>query len=635
MQVQFPDRTVRQLNGPALPKDLLTDWNPAEAKKAVACLVNGELADLLTPVDGEVVLQPLAAGEGRSLEVLRHSAAHLMASAVVELFPQVKVAIGPAIADGFYYDFEYAPGFTPQDLEAIEKKMRQIAAADHPFVRRELPKAEARRLMAERSERYKLEILDELPGDTVALYGHGSFLDLCRGPHLPRTGLIRAFKLLTISGAYWRGDEKRAQLQRIYGTAFFQAAELDEHLRRLEEAKNRDHRKLGRELDLFSINDTVGAGLVLWHPKGGMIRYLMEEFWRQEHLKNGYEMVFTPHLARLHLWETSGHTEFYRENMFPTMDLENQAYQVKPMNCPFHIQIYQSQTRSYRDLPFRWAELGTVYRFERSGVLHGLLRVRGFTQDDAHHFFRQDQAQEEITRTIRFSVQMLRAFGFHDFQIYLSTRPAKRVGSDAMWDMAETALRKGLEEVELAYEVDPGEGVFYGPKIDIKLRDSLKRTWQCSTIQFDFNLPQRFQLEYVDRDGSRRQPFMLHRALLGSLERFLGCLIEHYGGAFPLWLAPEQVRLISISEEQEAYVQGLREKMAAAGLRCGLDLSNEKLGYKVRQGQLAKIPYLVICGRKEAAEGKVSLRSRKGEQQEGLTAEQVIEKLKQEERERL
>ncbi len=630
MKIEFSDGKSVEVSSPRAVGEIIREAVGDRASEAIAALVNGELRDLQEVLESDASVEPIFPDHPLALEILRHSAAHLMAGAVVELFPDVKVTIGPAIEDGFYYDFYYPKGFSDQDLERIEKLMRKMRDKDLQFERRVVSRADAEKLFRDRGEKFKLEILEEIEGDTVTLYRHGNFEDLCRGPHVPSTGRIPAFKLLHVSGAYWRGDENRESLQRIYGTAFFSEDELKEHLHRLEEAKKRDHRRLGRDLDLFSIQESVGPGLVLWHPKGAMVRHIMETFWRDEHLKNGYELVYTPHLARLGLWETSGHTSFYKDAMFPSMDMDNQAYQVKPMNCPFHIQIYKSRVRSYRELPLRWAELGTVYRYERSGVMHGLLRVRGFTQDDAHHFFTAEQAEEEITRTIDFSLRMLRAFGFNDFKVYLSTRPEKRVGDDSEWDAAESALKVGLEKSGVSFEEDPGEGVFYGPKIDIKLRDSLGRLWQCSTIQFDFNLPERFDLYYSAEDGTRKRPFMLHRALLGSLERFFGCLIEHYAGAFPLWLSPEQVRVIPVSSEQSEYAADVRGKILAEGLRCGIDLSNEKLGRKIRQAQLEKIPYMVICGRREVESGCISVRSRSGETSDGVDLAAWIEELKRE-----
>jgi threonyl-tRNA synthetase len=482
-------------------------------------------------------------------------------------------------------------------------------------------------------EPYKIEIINDRGSEPIfSVYRQGDWLDLCRGPHMPRTGEIKHFKLLKVAGAYWKGSEKNKMLSRIYGTAFYSAADLAEHLERLAEAEKRDHRRLGKDLELFSIQQEVGPGLILWHPKGARVRLLIEDYWRGIHLKHGYELVYTPHLARAEMWRVSGHTEFYQEYMYPQMQIEEQNYLAKPMNCPFHLQIYRSRLRSYRELPIRWAELGTVYRYERSGVLHGLMRVRGFTQDDAHLFMRKDQLHAEIVQVLTFTQEVLGRFGFRDFEIFLSTRPPKYVGSLANWDYATNALKEALESLKLNYQTDPGEGVFYGPKIDVKIRDSLKRSWQCSTIQVDFNLPERFQLEYVDQDGQRKQPIMVHRALLGSLERFFGILIEHYGGAFPFWLAPEQIRILTLSDEQGDYAEMLRGQLAAHGWRLHLDLRNEKLGFKIREAQQQKIPLMVIVGRKEAAEAKVSLRLRDGSSHNEMSLAAAIQRIQDEEK---
>jgi len=544
------------------------------------------------------------------LERLRHSAAHVMADAVNRLFPGVRITIGPAVEDGFYYDFDYERAFSPEDLGKIEKEMSRIVAEKIPFVCEEVTRDEARKIF--KDEPYKLELIDELPeGERITVYRHGEFTDLCRGPHVESTGDIGAFKLLSVAGAYWRGDEARQQLQRIYGTAFPTEKELEDHLGKLEEAAKRDHRKLGRELDLYSTMEELGPGLVLWHPKGARIRKAMEDFWRDAHVQNGYEILFTPHIARLELWKTSGHWDFYRENMYAPMIVDDMEYELKPMNCPFHIEVYKTRLRSYREFPLRWAELGTVYRYERSGVLHGLMRVRGFTQDDAHIFCRSDQLKDEIARTLEFSLYILRSFGFSDFDIYLSTKPPKHVGSDEAWEQAEGALREALESSGLGFQVDPGEGVFYGPKIDIKIKDSLGRAWQCTTIQVDFNLPERYRMDYVGSDGKRHQPIMIHRALMGSLERFFGILIEHYAGAFPPWLAPVQALVLCVSEAQGEYAHDVALAMRQKGLRVEVDDRNEKLGLKIREAQLAKVPYMLVVGAKEAQAGSVSVRSRR------------------------
>lgn len=548
------------------------------------------------------------------LEVLRHSSAHILAQAVKELYPSVKLAIGPAVEEGFYYDFDYDRPFTPEDLEAIEKRMTEIVKRNLPIVRKELPREDALRLFRDRGEDYKLELINELGIDEViTVYEQGEFVDLCRGPHLRYTSNLKAFKLLSIAGAYWRGNEKNRMLQRVYGTAFPTKDELKAYLERLEEAKKRDHRKLGKELDLFSIQEEAGGGLVLWHPKGARVRRAIEDFWREEHYKAGYELVFTPHIARLDLWKQSGHWDFYRENMYSPMDVEGTQYELKPMNCPFHMMIYNSSLKSYRDLPIRFAELGTVYRFERSGVLHGLMRVRGFTQDDAHIYCTREQLGYEIDRVIDFVLYILKTFGFNEFEAYLSTRPDKFVGERAVWDEATEALKGGLERHNLSYEVDEGGGAFYGPKIDLKIKDCLGRSWQCSTIQVDFNLPEKFDISYVAEDSKRRRPIMIHRALMGSLERFFGVLVEHYGGAFPTWLAPVQAVVMSITDKHIPYVDKVTDRLRQAGIRVESDKRNEKIGFKIREAQMQKVPYMLVVGDKEMENEGVAVRKRGGE----------------------
>jgi len=559
---------------------------------------------------------------------MRHSASHIMAEAVLSMFPEAKFAIGPPIENGFYYDFELPRSLTLDDLAVIEERMRQSIAADRPFEHSRVPKDEARRLFADQP--YKLELIDGIEDEAVSLYRHGPFLDLCEGPHVESTGQVKAFKLTGIAGAYWRGDERNPMLQRIYGALFETQEELDAHLHRLEEAQRRDHRRLGRELDLFSFHEEFGPGLVYWHPKGGRIRTIIEDLWRQEHYAAGYELVYSPHIGKSTLWQTSGHLDFYQESMYSPMDVDGQEYFIKPMNCPFHIQMYRSSTRSYRDLPMRLAELGTVYRYERSGVLHGLMRVRGFTQDDAHIFCRPDQVEDEIVRCVDFALFFLRTFGFQDFQVYLSTRPEKYVGTVEDWDMAQDALRRAIEAAKLPYEVDEGGGVFYGPKIDIKIKDVLGRDWQCTTIQFDFNLPERFDLAFVGDDGRERRPYMVHRALLGSMERFLGVLLEHYGGAFPLWLAPVQATVIPIADRHVEYARRVAEDLRAEGLRVEVDERGERMQAKIRDAQLQKVPYMLVVGDKEAEAGAAALRCRSGEDLGPLPLYQVIDRLKDE-----
>ena len=582
---------------------------------------------------------------------LRHSLAHVMAQAVLEMFPDGKIAIGPPIENGFYYDFELPRSLTPSDLKKIEKRMRHIISQKKPFVYHEVSADEARQIF--KDQPYKLELIDGLiegqdeygeddssssdssdssNGTVISTYTHGSFEDLCRGPHvndcseIPKDG----FKLLSVAGAYWRGSEKNQMLQRIYGTGWNSKEELDEHLWKLEEAEKRDHRKLGKELDLFSVSEEVGPGLILWHPKGAMIRVVMEDFVRREHLKNGYEWVFSPHVGRADLWHTSGHLGFYQENMYAPMDIEGEEFYIKPMNCPFHIQIYKHHLRSYRDLPQRYAEFGTVYRYERSGVLHGLTRVRGFTQDDAHIFCRPDQAVEEIGRALEFSLAILRAFGLRDFTAYLSTLPEKYVGDPADWEKATDALRRAVEEHELPYKVDEGGGAFYGPKIDLKVKDALGREWQLSTIQFDFNLAERFDLEYIGEDGQPHRPYMVHRALMGSIERFFGVLIEHYGGAFPLWLAPVQALIIPITDRHVAYAQQVQQRLEAAGLRVDINQSKDRMQAKIRNAQLQKIPYMLIIGDKEQESDAVSVRLRTEEDLGSMSVADVLDRITQE-----
>ena len=566
--------------------------------------------------------------EEAELHRIRHSAAHIMAQAVMEMFPgEAKIAIGPPIEDGFYYDFELPRGLTPEDLEALEKRMRQIIQGDFPFERKVVSASEARRLFSDQP--YKIELIDGLEQGGVDEYGeptavkpeisiytHDSFTDLCRGPHVERTGRINpaAVKLLHTAGAYWRGDEHRQMLQRIYGTAWETGEQLEEYLWKLEEAARRDHRRLGRELDLYSVSDEVGPGLILWHPKGGLVRKISEDYCRAEHAAGGYDFVYSPHIGKSQLWETSGHLDWFRENMYSPIDIEGQHYYLKPMNCPFHLQIYKSQTRSYRDLPLRYAEWGTVYRYERSGVLHGLLRVRGFTQDDAHLFCRPDQMPVEIDRVLQFCLQLLRAFGFREFQAYLATRnPDKAAGEPEQWVAPTEALRAALERAQISYRIDEGEATFYGPKIDLKVKDALSRAWQLSTIQFDFTLPERFGLAYVGEDGKEHQPYMIHRALLGSMERFMGVLIEHFGGSFPVWLSPVQAVVIPIADRHVEYARRVAETLATGGLRVNVNDRNERMNAKIRDAQTQKIPYMLVVGDKEIANGSVALRLRSGE----------------------
>ena len=560
---------------------------------------------------------------------MRHSAAHVMADAVLKLFPDAKMGIGPPIKDGFYYDFDVSRPFTPEDLEEIEKLMRETISGSFPFEREELTRADAEAMFS--GQPYKLELIEGLPDDaTISIYRHDGFVDLCQGPHVDGTSGIPAMKLLSVAGAYWRGDEKRPMLQRIYGTAFDSEAELSAHLERLEEAERRDHRTLGRQLGLFSIHEEIGPGLIVWHPKGGRVRSILEDYWKDLHFRRGYDIVYSPHIGRSQLWETSGHLDFYRESMFAPMVLDEQEYFLKPMNCPFHIAIYKSGLHSYRELPLRFAELGTVYRYERSGVLHGLMRVRGFTQDDAHIFCTPDQVEDEIGAVLELTFELLDAFGFADYSIALSTRPEKYVGDPEMWDHATRSLQGALEKRGLPFTVDEGGGAFYGPKIDINITDALGRAWQCTTVQFDFNLPQRFDLTYQDSEGGRSQPYMVHRAILGSMERFLGVLIEHYGGAFPVWLAPVQAVLIPIADRHIEYCQSVSAKLEAAGFRAEVDTRNERMNQKIRTAQMQKAPYMLVVGDRELEAGAVAVRHRDGEDLGAMPLDDFLSRLGEE-----
>jgi threonyl-tRNA synthetase len=597
----------------------------------VGAKVNGNLADFYFEIDSDSEIEPIKINSEEGLYFIRHTAAHIMAEAVQSLFPEAKVTIGPVIENGFYYDFEYSRGFTPEDLEKIEDKMKEIVNQKKPLTRKKVSRDDAISIFDKDGENYKVEIVNDLPSDEpITIYDQDGWYDLCRGPHAPSTGFVKAFKLLSSAGAYWRGDEKNAMLQRIYGTAFWDRKELKNYLNRLEEAKKRDHRKVGKELDLFSIQEDIGPGLVLWHPKGSRIRRVIEDFWREQHERYGYELLYTPHIANIELWKTSGHLEFYSENMYPRMEVDNTEYQLKPMNCPFHIMIYKTHIRSYRDLPLRWAEIGTVYRYERSGVLHGLLRVRGFSQDDAHIFCRPDQIEEEVRGVLDLTILFLKTFGFDDYEIYLSTRPEKFVGSEDVWDRATDALRNALDSKGLKYEMDEGGGAFYGPKIDLKIKDVLGRAWQCSTVQVDFNLPERFEMSFIGDDNTRHQPIMIHRAIFGSMERFFGVLIEHYGGAFPMWLSPVQMRIATIADEHVEYGERVYKTLKEKGMRVEKDFRNEKLGFKVREAQLEKIPYLLVIGNNEMESGTVAPRKLGGENLPSMTIEDFVNSVESE-----
>ena len=560
---------------------------------------------------------------------IRHSAAHVMADVVTKMFPEAKLAIGPPTDDGFYYDFLVPEPFKEEDLEEIERRMREVIARDLPFQYREYDREAARANNS--NEPLKLEIIDGIPEDEpISTYRHGDFEDLCVGPHVKSTGAIPSFKLLNVAGAYWRGDEQRPMLQRIYGTAFESQQALDEYLERLEEAKRRDHRVLGRELDLFSVHEETGPGLIIWHPKGSRIRAVVEDFWKQEHIRAGYDLVYTPHIGRSALWATSGHLEFFRENMYAPMDMDGQDYYLKPMNCPFHIMYYRTGLRSYRDLPMRIGELGSVYRYERGGVLHGLLRVRGMTQDDAHIFCRPDQVGAEVNGVLDLTFHLLRSFGFEEYEVMLSTRPEKAVGDPERWELATASLRETLQERDLAFGVDEGGGAFYGPKIDIHIRDAIGRLWQCTTVQFDFNLPERFGLTYIGEDGREHQPYMIHRALLGSLERFMGVLIEHYAGAFPTWMAPVQAVVIPITDRHVDYARQVEAKLIGAGLRVGVDDRNERMNAKIREAQLQKVPYMLIVGDREAESEAAAVRLRSGQDLGAMAVDDIAARIVEE-----
>ncbi len=599
-----------------------------DAKKALAAKINGELKDLTQTLPSDGTVEMILPESPDGLEILRHSTSHIMAAAVKKLFPEAKVAIGPSIDNGFYYDFDISRNFVPEDLPLIEKEMDRLIGSNLQFTRLTMPKAEAKAFFAERGEKYKLELIDAIPDETVGIYTSGDFTDLCMGPHIPSASKIKAFKLLSIAGAYWRGDEKNPMLQRIYGTAFNDKKELDEYIENLEEAKKRDHRKLGRDLDIFNFYDEGGPGLVYWHPNGGLIRKIIEDFWREEHLKRGYDLVYTPHIARIDLWKRSGHWDFYHENMYSPIDIDEQQYILKPMNCPFHILIYNSKPKSYKDLPVRTAELGTVYRYERSGALHGLLRVRGFTQDDGHIFCTPEQLEDEVKACVKFALYMIETLGFKEYEVNLATRPEKYAGTEEEWDKAEATLRHAVETLGLKYVTDEGGAVFYGPKIDVKMKDALGRLWQGPTVQFDFNLSRRFDVKYKGADGQEHHVFMVHRALFGSLERFMGNLIEHYGGAFPVWLMPIQVMMIPVSDKHASYCDEFADKLREQGIRVKVDSRNEKVNYKIREAQLDKIPYMLVAGDKEIENKTVSVRHRKDGDLGVMFFEDFLEKLK-------
>ena len=624
VRIELPDGSKKEFSAGSTPLDVARSIGEGLARQAVAARVDGKLVDLNSPLGNDARVELITLNSPEGLDIYRHTTAHLMAHAVKSLYgDDVQVTIGPSIENGFYYDFySTKQTFAPEMFEVIEKKMEDLAAADLPIIREELPRDEAIVLFRGMGETYKVELIEDLPDGVVSLYRQGDFVDLCRGPHLPSTKFIKAFKLTGVAGAYWRGSERNAMLQRIYATAFPDKKELKTYLARLEEARKRDHRKLGKELDLFSFSEEAGAGLVIWHPKGALLRTLIEDFERREHLRRGYDIVMGPQILRTELWKTSGHYENYRENMYFT-EIDEQSYGVKPMNCLAHMLIYKSKMRSYRDLPLRYFELGTVHRHEKSGVLHGLLRVRGFTQDDAHILCAPEQLDAEIKGVIKFVQDVMGIFGF-EYEMEISTRPEKSIGSDADWERATRALMAALEDSGLPFEINEGDGAFYGPKIDIKLKDALDRRWQCATIQCDFTLPERFDLTYIGSDGEKHRPVMVHRVILGAIERFIGVLIEHFAGNFPLWISPVQAVIVNVTDNQADYVAQVREQLAAAGIRVKTDLRNEKLGFKIREAQLEKIPYMLVVGDREMQEGRLAPRDRTGKTLDSMTPDEFI-----------
>ena len=634
IHVKLPDGSIKEVPKGTTSLEVARSISQRLADTALAAKTNGDLIDLARPLDKDTDLRLLTERDPEALEVYRHSSAHLLAAAVLELFPETKLGHGPSTENGFFYDFYRETPFTPEDLEKIEKKMHELVQQDLPYAREFLPRTEGLEKFKGEGDFMKCHFIEQFtkPDEKISIYKTGKFLDFCRGPHIPSTGKIKAFKLMNIAGAYWLGDEKNPQLQRIYGTSFFSKKDLDAYLNSIEEAKKRDHRVLGKQLDLFSIQELAGPGLIFWHPKGGIIRKEMEDWMRDQYVKRGYSLVYTPHVMRRQLFFTSGHEGYYAQNFFDFMELDDAEYRVKPMNCPGHILIYQDSLKSYRDLPVRLGELGTVYRYERSGVMHGLLRVRGFTQDDAHIFCTPEQIEKEIADCVEFARDVLKDFGFDKFQTELSTwDPNDRksfVGSEEQWNMASASLENVLKRLNIEYKVIPGEAAFYGPKIDIKLVDSIGRLWQLSTVQFDFNLPQRFNLEYVAEDGSRKQPLMVHRALYGSVERFFGVLIEHYAGAFPVWLSPVQAVMIPIAERHVDYANKVAAQLKAAGVRVEVDGRNEKMNAKIREHAMQKVPFLLVVGDKESEAGKVNVRTRGKEKTEDMAASEFVEKIR-------
>jgi threonyl-tRNA synthetase len=628
IEITLPDNSVQKFRKGIKGIDIAKKIGKKLAEDALAIELNGKLKPLETQIEENSKIKIITRNSKEGLEVLRHSASHVMAEAVKELWPQVKLGIGPSIEDGFYYDFFKKEPFSNEDLKKIEEKMKEIIKGNKEFKRKEMNKGEARKFFEQKGEKFKVELLNELEEGKISFYESGKFMDLCKGPHLKKTGEIKAFKLLSTGGAYWKGDEKNEMLQRVYGTAFFKEKDLEEFLKQREEAEKRDHRKIGKELDLFSINEIVGSGFILWHPKGTALRNAVMKFDEEEHIKRGYEFVTTPHIFKADTWKVSGHYNYYKDNMY-FLEIDKQEYGVKPMNCPAHIMIYKSNQHSYRELPIKYFEFGTVYRYEKSGVLGGLFRVRGFTQDDAHIFCSLEQLKEEIKKVIEFCTYTFKVFGFNEVAVKLSTKPEKAIGTKEQWDKAETALKTALNESKIEFEVEEGEGVFYGPKIDFKVKDSIKREWQLSTIQVDFNLPERFDTVYIASDSKKHRVVMIHRAIFGSLERFIGILIEHFEGKFPLWLSPIQFKILAVGEKFEEYAEQVSRKLTEEGFRTELDLRGETVSYKIREGQMQKIPYIIVVGEREKENNTVTVRDRTG-QQKTFSLEEFIEEKKNE-----
>ena len=627
----LPDGTIKEFDQPVSFSDVAKSIGPGLFKAAVAGKIEEQIFDLSHLINNDSNVSIITKESDEGLEIIRHSTAHLMAHAVKELYPEAEVTIGPVIENGFFYDFAIENPFTDEDLGKIEMKMHEIAKQDFPISREVWQKKDAVGHFKNINENYKAEIIEDIPDDEdLSIYKQGDWMDLCRGPHVPSTNILNAFKLTKVAGAYWRGDSSNEMLQRIYGTAWADKKSLSNYLEQLKQAEKRDHRRIGKDLDLFSIQEEAGGGLVFWHPNGSKIRQVIEDYWRTKHLEAGYELLYTPHIALDTLWQTSGHTDFYQESMYTPIEDENRLYRLKPMNCPFHILIYKNQLRSYRDLPIRWAELGTVYRHEMTGALHGLMRVRGFTQDDAHIFCTEDQVETEITNILNLTIEILQAFTFDQYEIHLATKPEKSVGNDRMWTKATQALEQALSSKDLDYVMDEEGGAFYGPKIDIKIKDAIGRLWQCSTIQLDFNLPERFDMQYIGPDGKKHNPVMIHRTLLGSMERFFGVLIEHFEGKFPLWLAPTQITILTISDSQNNYAEKIYEKLKKMGFRVKIDLRNEKIGSKIRDHTLKRVPYFIILGNQEVELNQISVRARKGDDLGKMELDQFVKNLKKE-----